>query len=433
MADTNKQEMSDMDKNIAAQEELAGTDINLIDASDKLKENKNPIDPDTATNSPTKGMLDIADEIVSEADYTPSSKQSEKIAKKAKKKALKQFQEQLGLSDEQADEVPNYQSTKPETYDLVEAAKARLARSEAYDKNKGDMNSQEYKEAAEAAKEAFAKIGIDNPSKMSEDMAKDIIAKADYYDTFDKDIDEYMSNLRNAYEAQLNKVIDDDTKSWAERKKLMDKTGLLFSHVMQNIGAMMHNAVNPTDWITASDPITLRAAQNLTNTIKNRQTNNDTYIDSQIELWKNVLPAYYDVAKIKQNLSNTRIRNEYKRLNEAGQKMIMALAASDAWDTVSDNAILSFMDNLQDGKYQTTEQMVTGLLFAAVASSSENRSKIVDKFIRFAKDLGLDTLAKNIKNYFDNDTDKETPPLTDSNGNAKDFSGLKTHNVGTGK
>lgn len=428
MADTNKQEMSDMDKNIAAQEELAGTDINLIDASDKLKENKNPIDPDTATNSPTKGMLDIADEIISEADYTPSSKQSEKIAKKAKKK----LQEKSGLADDQFNETLNYQPAEPRKQTKMEkAAEARLRRAAMWDagKRKGDP---EYDEAKELENEALAEVGID-PDKMTEAEARQILD--DYRATLAREAekDEYMSYMRDKLQTQLNKIIDDDTKSWTERKKLMDKTGLLFSHVMQNIGAMMHNAVNPTDWITASDPITLRAAQNLTNTIKNRQTNNDTYIDSQIELWKNVLPAYYDVAKIKQNLSNTRIRNEYKRLNEAGQKMIMALAASDAWDTVSDNAILSFMDNLQDGKYQTTEQMVTGLLFAAVASSSENRSKIVDKFIRFAKDLGLDTLAKKIKNYFDNDTDKETPPLTDSNGNAKDFSGLKTQNAGARK
>lgn len=429
MATKNEQEMSSLDKNIAAQEKLSKKGLNLIDDSGKLKENKNPIDSDTATNSPTKGMLDIADELISEADYTPSSKQKEKIEEKAKKKA----QEQLGLTDEQLDEALNYQSTGlPEKNDKEKAAEARMRRSEAYDLD-GKGATPEYEKAKKLEDEALAKIGRD-PKSMTEDEAKEILAgyqdKVDHYNTFYKDIDEYMSRLRNGYEAQLSKIIDDDTKSWTERKKLIDKTGLLFGHVMQNIGAMMHNAVNPTDWITASDPITLRAGQNLANTIKNRQTNNDTYIENQVEYWKNVLPEYYDLAKIKQRLDNSRIRSEYKRLDAAGQKIIMALAASDAWDAVSDNGILAFMDNLQDGKYTSTEQMITGLLFAALTSSSENREKIINKLTRFAKDLGFDKLADKIKGYFENDTKKDTPPLTNSNGKPKDFSGLETANAG---
>lgn len=425
MATKNEQEISDMDKNIAAQEELAKKRLNLTDDSDKLKENKNPIDPDTATNSPTKGMLDIADELISEADYTLSSKQKEKIEEKAKKKA----QEQLGLTDEQLDEALNYQSRLSEINDEKKAAEARLARSEAFDLDKkGD--TPEYKKALELETEALAKIGRD-PKDMTVEEAKKILAdyqdKVDHYNTFYKDIDEYMSRLRNGYEAQLNKIIDDDTKSWTERKKLIDKTGLLFGHVMQNIGAMMHNAVNPTDWITASDPITLRAGQNLANTIKNRQTNNDTYIDSQIEYWKSVLPEYYDTAKIKQRLGNSRIRSEYSRLNAAGQKMIMALAASDAWDVVSNNGILAFMDNLQDGKYQTTEQMITGLIFAALTTSSENRTKVVDKLTRFAKDLGLDKLVDKVISKFEEKKPERT--FDDSD----DFSGLETTNAGNRK
>lgn len=425
MATKNEQEISDMDKNIAAQEELAKKGLNLTDDSDKLKENKNPIDPDTATNSPTKGMLDIADELISEADYTLSSKQKEKIEEKAKKKA----QEQLGLTDEQLDEALNYQSRLSEINDEKKAAEARLARSEAFDLDKkGD--TPEYKKALELETEALAKIGRD-PKDMTVEEAKKILAdyqdKVDHYNTFYKDIDEYMSRLRNGYEAQLNKIIDDDTKSWTERKKLIDKTGLLFGHVMQNIGAMMHNAVNPTDWITASDPITLRAGQNLANTIKNRQTNNDTYIDSQIEYWKSVLPEYYDTAKIKQRLGNSRIRSEYSRLNAAGQKMIMALAASDAWDVVSNNGILAFMDNLQDGKYQTTEQMITGLIFAALTTSSENRTKVVDKLTRFAKDLGLDKLVDKVISKFEEKKPERT--FDDSD----DFSGLETTNAGNRK
>lgn len=425
MATKNEQEISDMDKNIDAQEELAKKGLNLIDDSDKLKENKNPIDPDTATNSPTKGMLDIADELISEADYTPSDKQKEKIEEKAKKK----LQEKSGLADDQFNETLNYQPAEPrEQTKMEKAAAARLHRSAMYDagKRRGDP---EYDEAKKLENEALAKVGID-PDGMTEDEAKQILD--DYQATLAREAekDEYMSYMRDKFQAQLNKIIDDDTKSWTERKKLIDKTGLLFGHVMQSIGAMMHNAVNPTDWITASDPITLRAGQNLANTIKNRQTNNDAYIDNQIEYWKSVLPEYYDLAKIKQRLGNSRIRSEYKRLDAAGQKMIMALAASDAWDVVSNNGILAFMDNLQDGKYQTTEQMITGLLFAAVASSSENRDKIVNKLIRFAKDLGLDKLANNIKGYFENDTKKDTPPLTDSNGKPKDFSGLETANAG---
>lgn len=422
MATKNEQEISDMDKNIAAQEELAKKGLNLTDDSDKLKENKNPIDTDTATNSPTKGTLDIADELISEADYTPSDKQKAKIEEKAKKK----LQEKSGLADDQFNETLNYQPAEPrEQTEMEKAAAARLHRSAMYDagKRRGDP---EYDEAKKLENEALAKVGID-PDGMTEDEAKRILD--DYQATLAREAekDEYMSYMRDKFQAQLNKIIDDDTKSWTERKKLIDKTGLLFGHVMQSIGAMMHNAVNPTDWITASDPITLRAGQNLANTIKNRQANNNTYIDSQIEYWKSILPEYYDAAKIKQRLGNSRIRSEYSRLNAAGQKMIMALAASDAWDVVSNNGILAFMDNLQDGKYQTTEQMITGLIFAALTSSSENRTKVVDKLTRFAKDLGLDKLVDKIISKFEEKKPEST--FDDSD----DFSGLETANAGNRK
>lgn len=408
MADTNKQEMSNMDKNIAAQEKLAGTDINLIDASDKLKENKNPIDPDTATNSPTKGMLDIADEIVSEADYTPSSKQSEKIAKKAKKK----LQEKSGLADDQFNETLNYQPLEePENYALVNAAKARLARSAAWDNSKeaDPHNDPEYIKAKKLETEALSKISR-APNSMDEKEAKEVLdkyqskeiddyqAKIDRYNAIETKKNETMAHLREQLEAQLNKIIDDDTKSWAERKKLMDKTGLLFSHVMQNLGTMMHNAVNPTDWITASDPITLRAAQNLANTIKNRQTNNDTYIDSQVEYWKNVLPAYYDIAKIKQRLGNSRILNIYKRLDAAGQKIIMSLAATDAWTAISENSIIAFMDKLQNGEFASPEQMWTNLVMSFIFSNDENKKVVKDQIFAMAPD----SLKDFINNLFDN-------------------------------
>ena len=143
MATKNEQEISDMDKNIAAQEELAKKGLNLTDDSDKLKENKNPIDTDTAANSPTKGMLDIADELISEADYTPSDKQKAKIEEKAKKK----LQEKSGLADDQFNETLNYQPAEPrEQTEIEKAAAARLHRSAMYDagKRRGDP---EYDEA----------------------------------------------------------------------------------------------------------------------------------------------------------------------------------------------------------------------------------------------------------------------------------------------
>ena len=202
-----------------------------------------------------------------------------------------------------------------------------------------------------------------------------------------------MSHLREQFQAQLNKIIDDDTKSWTERKKLIDKTGLLFGHVMQNIGAMMHNAVNPTDWITASDPITLRAGQNLANTIKNRQTNNDTYIENQVEYWKNILPEYYDLAKIKQRLGNSRIINTYKRLDAAAQKMIISLAATDAWDVISKNSLIAFMDKLQNGEFTSPEQMWTNLAMSFVFSDDKNKQVIINQVL----DLVPDSIKGPIK------------------------------------
>lgn len=400
---TKKEEMSSMDKNIGAQEELTKKGLNLTDDSDKLKENKNPIDPDTATNSPTKGMLDIADELISEADYTPSDKQKEKIEEKAKKKA----QGQSGLTDEQFNKTLNYQSLEePENYDLVNAAKARLARAATYDA--GDKRgTPEWEAAKKVENEALSKISR-APDSMSEDEAKEILAKYQpEVDEYQAKVDEYkaieakknetMSHLREQFQAQLNRIIDDDTKSWTERKKLIDKTGLLFGHVMQNIGAMMHNAVNPTDWITASDPITLRAGQNLANTIKNRQTNNDTYIENQVEYWKNVLPEYYDLAKIKQRLGNSRIINTYKRLDAAAQKMIISLAATDAWDTISKNSIIAFMDKLQNGEFTTPEQMWTNLAMSVIFSDDKNKKVIINQLLELVPDSIKDLVKKKIK------------------------------------
>lgn len=396
---TKKEERSSMDKNIDAQEKLSGKDLNLIDDSDRLKENKNPIDQDTATNSPTKGTLDIADELISEADYTPSDKQKEKIEEKAKKKA----QGQSGLTDEQFNKVLNYQSLEePENYDLVKAAKARLARSDAYDLD-GKGATPEYENALKLEDEALREINR-APKSMDIDEAKEILAKyqaevdeyqaeVDKYKAIEAKKNETMSHLREQFQAQLNKIIDDDTKSWTERKKLIDKTGLLFGHVMQNIGAMMHNAVNPNDWITASDPITLRAGQNLANTIKNRQTNNDTYIENQVEYWKNVLPEYYNIAKIKQRLGNSRIINTYKRLDAAGQKMIIALAATDAWDAISKSSIIAFMDKLQNGEFTTPEQMWTNLAMSVIFSDDKNKQVIIKQIL----DLVPDSIKGPIK------------------------------------
>lgn len=389
---TNQDPNKDIKENFNLQEKLSEKDLNLIDDSDKLKENRNPIDTDTATNSPTKGMLDIADELISGADYTPSDKQKEKIEEKAKKKA----QGQSGLTDEQFNKTLNYQPLEePENYDLVKAAEARLARANTYDAGY-KRNTPEWEAAKKAENEALSKISR-APDSMSQDEAEEILAKyraeadeyqakVDEYKAIEAKKNETMSHLREQFQTQLNKIIDDDTKSWTERKKLIDKTGLLFSHVMQNIGAMMHNAVNPTDWITASDPITLRAGQNLANTIKNRQTNNDTYIENQVEYWKNALPAYYDLAKIKQRLGNSRIINIYKRLDAAAQKMIMTLATSDAWDTLSGNSIITFMDKLQNGEFASPEQMWTGLAMSILFSNDENKKVIIDQILSLVPD-----------------------------------------------
>ena len=369
--------------NIDIQEELAEKDATLIDDSGKLKDNRNPIDRDTATNSPTKGMFETANELISEADYTPPHK---KIAEKA----LKKLKKQSPLYDEQVDEVLNFQpSQPPEKDDLVEAAEARKNRANAYDQFGSD--SPEYAEARKLEDAALKKINWQSMTlEDAERLLDDYQTKVDSYNALEGSRNEYMQHLRDVYTAQLNKIIEDDTKSWTERKKLIDKYGLLFGHVMQNVGAMMHNIVNPNDWIDASDPITLRMGQNLANTVKNRQTNNDAYIDSQVEYWKNVLPEYYDTSKIKQRLGNSRILNTYKRLDGSAQRIIMSLAASDAWDAVSDNAILVYMDKLQNGEFTSVPQMLIGLGMAALTSSGENKDKIFNKLVEFADGFGVD-------------------------------------------
>lgn len=371
--------------NLDLQEELAEKEATLVDDSGKLRDNRNPIDRDTATNSPTKGMFETANELISEADYTPPHK---KIAEKA----LKKLKKQSPLYDDQVDEVLNFQpSQPPEKSPLVEAAEARKNRSDVYDEHNYSSDTPEYAEARKLEDAALEKIGWQS---MSLEDAKRILddyqTKVDSYNALEGSRNEYMQHLRDVYTTQLNKIIEDDTKSWTERKKLMDKTGLLFGHVMQNVGAIMHNIVNPNDWIGASDPITLRMGQNLANTVKNRQTNNDAYIDSQVEYWKNVLPEYYDTSKIKQRLGNSRILNAYKRLDGSAQRIIMSLAASDAWDAVADNAILVYMDKLQNGEFTSVPQMLIGLGMAALTSSGENKDRIFNKLVEFADGFGVD-------------------------------------------
>ena len=294
------------------------------------------------------------------------------------------------MYDEQVDEVLNFQPSQPPEKDLlVEAAEARKNRANAYDQYTPD--SPEYAEARKLEDAALKKIGWQSMTLADADrLLDDYQTKVDNYNALEGSRNEYMQHLRDVYTAQLNKIIEDDTKSWTERKKLMDKTGLLFGHVMQNIGATMHNIVNPNNWIDASDPITLRMGQNLANTVKNRQTNNDAYIDSQVEYWKNVLPEYYDTSKIKQRLGNSRILNTYKRLDGSAQRIIMSLAASDAWDAVSDNAILVYMDKLQNGEFTSVPQMLIGLGMAALTSSGENKDKIFNKLVEFADGFGVD-------------------------------------------
>lgn len=373
-----------INENIGLQEDLAKKDATLVDDSGKLKDNRNPIDRDTATNSPTKGMFETADELISEADYTPPHK-------KIEEKALKKLKKQSPLNDEQVDEVLNFQPSQPPEKDpLVEAAEARKNRANAYDLH-NTSDSPEYAEAKKLEDAALKKTGLQSMTlEDAERILDDYQTKVNNYNALEGSKNEYMQHLRDVYTDQLNKIIEDDTKSWTERKKLIDKAGLLFGHVMQNIGATMHNIVNPNNWIDASDPITLRMGQNLANTIKNRQTNNNAYIDSQVDYWKNVLPEYYDTSKIKQRLGNSRILNTYKRLDESAKRIIMSLAASDAWDAVSDNAILVYMDKLQNGEFTTVPQMLIGLGLAALTSSGENKDKIFNKLVEFADGFGVD-------------------------------------------
>ena len=397
-----------------AQEKLADVDASVVDDSGSVKDITDPIDRDTPTYSPTKGMLSTADEIISEAEYNPPK---EKIAKKALKK--------LKEKSPDAEEVLNFQPTvAPEKDDIVKAAEARVERAAVHD-NIGKKS----KEYAAAIKHENEMLNKANLQSMKEEEAHKILeefqSKIDKYNEIDVAKNEQMSRVRKAYEDRLNKIIEDDTISWTKRKKLLDKTGLVFGHIMQNIGATMHNIANPNNWIDASDPITLRMGQNLANTIKNRQTNNDTYINNQVEYWKSVLPEYYDVSKIKQRLGNSRILNTYKRLDNSAQRMIMSLAASDAWDTVSDNAILVYMDKLQNGEFTSVSQMLTGLAAAALTSSGENMDKLLDKFIDFASAFVDPSVAKQFFNTAKNALNKTAQGVK----NAADGVGNAVNNV----
>lgn len=368
-----------IDKNIEKQNELSGNPITIVDDSNAVKENKQPIEENTPEYSPTKNILDTAKEIVDEAEYNPPE---EKIAAKAKAKLAKQVPEGL-------DDILNYQPKQKPTKTIQEqAAEARIERAQVYDID--GPTSSEYKKAREKENALLSQanmqpISLEDAQKMLDDYQ----ARVDEYTAVDQVKDDYFMHLKQQYTNTLNKIIQDDTKSWIEKKKLIGTAGLLLGNILQNVGATMHNIANPNDWKYASDPITLRRGQNLATSIKNRQTNNDKYIDNQIEYWKGVIPEYIDASKIKQRLGNSRVLNEYKRLDESSKKMIAALASSDAWETTSQNAILSYMDNLQAGAYSSPAQMAAGLVTALMTSSDKTSNMIIEKLKDFFTMMGI--------------------------------------------
>lgn len=371
------------DENIKEQEALAQQKLNLEDDSQSIKDNKELIDRDTHKYSPTKGILQTANEIVDEAEYNPP-------VEKIQKRALEKLQEVTGQAADQLDEVLNYKSKDAPTESPTEAAaRARIERADAYDI--AGPNSDEYKAAKEKEDKLMSDAGYQSMTyEDAQKIIQDYQDKVDSYNAIDAAKNDYMLDLQKHYKSQLEKIINDDTKSWTERRKLIDKAGLLFGNIMQNLGATMHNIANPNNWIYAQDPITMRMGQNLANTVKNRQTNNDTYIDSQVEYWKGVLPEYVDASKLKQKLSNSKILNTYKRLDEAQKKMIVALSTSDAWETVSNNALLSFMDSLQSGEYTSVTQIAAAAVAAMMTSSKESVDTIVNKLDNFFKMIGVD-------------------------------------------
>ena len=372
--------MTDFEDNNEKTEELADTKLGFVDDSDKLKENKNPIDRDTPKYSPTKGIFKTADELVDEADIqADEDKVKTKLAKKN------------GLKREELDDILNYKPTlAPEKNDLEKLAEARVDRANKYDEF--GPESLEYKEALEKEKSLSSEqgsISIEDAEEILNDYAKKL---EDYENTYKKK-DEAFTKLRDGYFAELNKMMEKDTKF----KKMLAKSGLLFGNVLQNIGATMHNIANPNEWIYAADPITMRMGQNMANTIKNRQKSNDTYIDNQVEYWNGVLPEYVDSSRIKQKMKNATLLNTYKRLDEGSQKMIMALSTSDAWPTISNNSLLTFMDNLQKGGYANPTAMIGGLVSSLMTASNESVDVILGKLKGFMDMIGVDpTQVKKI-------------------------------------
>lgn len=365
--------MTDFEKNNKETEELADTELNFVDDSDNLKNNKNPIDRDAPEYSPTKGVFKTAGELVDEADI--QANENKVRAKFAKKK---------GLSNEELDDILNYKPTEaPEKNDLEKIAEARIDRANKYDEF--GPESLEYKDALKKEKELAGEQG-----SISEEDAKEILEAynkklQDYEDNYKKK-DEAFAKIRYGYLAELDKAMQKDVKL----KKTLAKAGLLFGNVLQNIGATMHNIANPNDWMYAADPITMRMGQNIANTIKNRQKNNNTYIDNQVEYWNGVLPEYIDSSRVKQKMMNATILNTYKRLDEGSQKMIMALSTSDAWPTISSNSLLTFMDSLQKGGYANSTAMIGGLVSSLMTASNESVDTILGKLKGFMDMIGVD-------------------------------------------
>lgn len=364
--------MTDFEKNNEKTEELSNTELGFVDDSNNLKKNKNPIDRDTPKYSPIKGLFQTADELVDEADIQADE---DKIKAKLAKKN--------GLSSEELDDVLNYKAAEaPEKNDLEKLAEARINRANKYDEF--GPESLEYKEALQKEKRLSEQgsISIEDAEKILNDYAKKL---EDYENTYKKK-DEAFTKLRDSYLTELDKMLQKDVKF----KKMLAKSGLLFGNVLQNIGATMHNITNPNDWIYAADPITMRMGQNMANTLKNRQKSNDTYIDSQVEYWNGVLPEYIDSSKIKQRMKNATLLNTYKRLDEGSQKMIMALSTSDAWPTISNNSLLTFMDNLQKGGYANPTAMIGGLVSSLMTASDESVDDILGKLKGFMDMIGVD-------------------------------------------
>lgn len=170
-------------------------------------------------------------------------------------------------------------------------------------------------------------------------------------------LDRYINNYQTTFDEEKEKSRLGKIKT----NKNLYKGYLIWTNLMSKIQEASHNFANPNDRIEASDAISQRQGQDISNMIDNRNKKNKEYIDEQINYLKDTLGVDIETAKLANILKNSRIRNDYKRLTDENKTLLAALTTADTFDTLKDYQILDLIEKLKKGEITTTPQLASVL------------------------------------------------------------------------